>query len=138
MVDRMRRQNISSGTVWEDAAGYSRAVRLGSQIWVSGTTATDDAGQLVGPGDVYAQTRFILAKIGRALEAAGASLDDVVRTRIYITDVSRWQEAARAHAEVFGHIRPANTLVEVSGLVGEEYLVEIEVDAALREQDRDA
>ena len=130
----MSRQNISSGTVWEDLAGYSRAVRKGNAVVVSGTTATDEAGQVVGAGDVYAQTVYAIQKIERALQAAGASLEDVVRTRIYVTDISRWQEAARAHAEFFAAIRPANTLVEVSKLVGEAYLVEIEADALLDEE----
>ncbi len=127
----MKRTNISSGTVWEDMAGYSRAVRIGNHVAVSGTTATDDSGQVVGAGDVYQQTVFIIQKIERALRAAGGSLADVARTRIYVTDITRWQEAARAHAEFFGDIRPANTLVEVSRLVGEEYLVEMEADAIL-------
>ncbi len=127
----MTRQNISSGTVWEDVAGYSRAVRVGALVAVSGTTATDEQGGLVGAGDMYAQTLYILRKIEAALNAAGATLADVVRTRIYVTDVTRWQEAARAHAEVFGVIRPANTLIEVSRLVGDGYLVEIEADAVI-------
>lgn len=134
----MKRQNISSGTVWEDMAGYSRAVRIGNLIWVSGTTATDDEGQLVGAGDVYAQAQFILHKIEQALHAAGATRADVVRTRIYLTDVTRWEEASRAHAEMFGDVRPANTLVEVSGLVGDAYLVEIEADAMLKDAASDA
>jgi len=124
-----QRQNISSGTVWETLAGYSRAVRLGDLIAVSGTTATDDNGHIVGQGDPYAQTAFILRKIERALREAGASLEDVVRTRIFVTNVAQWEAVARAHAEVFGEIRPANTLVEVSALIGEGYLVEIEADA---------
>ncbi|MCZ7544160.1 MAG: RidA family protein [Anaerolineae bacterium] len=125
----MTRQNISSGTPWEAIAGYSRAVRVGNVVHVSGTTATDEHGNLVGAGDVYAQTVYIIQKIARALEQAGASLADVVRTRIYVTDVSRWEEAARAHAEFFGDIRPANTLIEVSALVGPGYLVEMEAEA---------
>lgn len=133
MGDELKRQNISSNTVWEDIAGYSRAVRLGNFVCVSGTTATDEAGHLVGAGDTYAQSVFILAKIEKTLLAAGASLTDVVRTRIYVTDISNWEQAAKAHAEFFSDIRPANTLVEVSGLVGEGYLVEIEADALLRE-----
>lgn len=124
-----QRQNISSGTVWETLAGYSRAVRMGELIAVSGTTATDENGHIVGQGDPYAQTAFILRKIERALHEAGASLEDVVRTRIFVTDVAQWEAVARAHAEVFGEIRPANTLVEVSALIGEGYLVEIEADA---------
>jgi enamine deaminase RidA (YjgF/YER057c/UK114 family) len=129
----MARQNISSNTIWEDIAGYSRAVRIGNMVCVSGTTATDEAGNLVGDGDAYAQAVFILHKIEKALVAAGASMADVIRTRIYVTDVSQWQEAARAHAECFGEIRPANTLVEVSALVGPEYIVEIEADAIISE-----
>lgn len=124
-----QRQNISSGTVWETLAGYSRAVRLGDLIAVSGTTATDDNGHVVGQGDPYAQTAFILRKIERALREAGASRGDVVRTRIFVTNVAQWEAVARAHAEFFGEIRPANTLVEVSALIGEGYLVEIEADA---------
>jgi len=124
-----QRQNISSGTVWETLAGYSRAVRLGDLIAVSGTTATDENGHIVGQGDPYAQTAFILRKIERALREAGASLEDVVRTRIFVTNVAQWEAVARAHAEFFGEIRPANTLVEVSALIGEGYLVEIEADA---------
>jgi len=124
-----QRQNISSGTVWETLAGYSRAVRLGDLIAVSGTTATDENGHIVGQGDPYAQTAFILRKIERALREAGASLEDVVRTRIFVTNVAQWEAVSRAHAEFFGEIRPANTLVEVSALIGEGYLVEIEADA---------
>jgi enamine deaminase RidA (YjgF/YER057c/UK114 family) len=104
---------------------------------VSGTTATDDSGALVGDGDVYAQASYILQKIERALNTAGAAMTDVVRTRIYLTDASQWREAAQAHAEVFGDIRPANTLVEVSSLVGEGYLVEIEADAMIKDAGRE-
>lgn len=127
----MQRQNISSGTHWETIAGYSRAVRIGNQVFVSGTTATDDDGVLVGPGDAYTQATFILHKIERALVQAGGSLKDVVRTRIYLTDIGVWQDVARAHAAFFDTIRPANTLVEINGLVGDGYLVEIEADAVL-------
>jgi enamine deaminase RidA (YjgF/YER057c/UK114 family) len=125
------RQNISSGTVWEELAGYSRAVRIGNLVAVSGTTATDDHGQLVGVGDPYAQTVYIIQKIERALLAAGATLNGVMRTRIYLTDVSQWEAVARAHGEYFATIRPANTLVEVSALVGDGYLVEMEADAVI-------
>jgi enamine deaminase RidA (YjgF/YER057c/UK114 family) len=125
------RQNISSGTRWEAIAGYSRAVRVGNVVHVSGTTATDEQGRVVGEGDPYAQTVYIVEKIGRALTEAGASLADVVRTRLYVTDVSRWEEVARAHAKFFGEIRPANTLVEVSALVGAAYLVEMEAEAVI-------
>lgn len=124
----LKRQNISSGTKWEAFAGYSRAVRVGSHVYVSGTTATDDEGKIVGD-DAYTQSVFILQKIERALKQAGASLSDVVRTRIYVTDAAQWEGPARAHAEAFGSVRPANTLVEVSALIGSGYLVEIEADA---------
>jgi enamine deaminase RidA (YjgF/YER057c/UK114 family) len=125
------RQNISSGTKWESVAGYSRAVKVGNQVFVSGTTATDDDGQLVGVDDVYKQTAFIIRKMETALNAAGATLKDVVRTRIFLVDAVQWQAAARAHAEFFGDIRPANTLVEISALVGAGYLVEMEADAII-------
>jgi len=125
---RPERARIDSGSVWEAQAGFSRAVRIGERILVSGTTATDADGACVCAGDVEGQTVFILDKIGAALGALGASLDDVVRTRIYLTDPGRWEEAARAHARAFGTALPANTLVAVAGLVG-PYLVEIEAEA---------
>ncbi|MEO8612886.1 MAG: RidA family protein [Chloroflexota bacterium] len=127
-----QRQNIASGTTWEAVAGYSRAVKLGNSIHVSGTTATDENGEVVGLDDPYAQTVYIIQKIERALKEAGATLNDVVRTRIYVTDAKRWEPVARAHGEFFKDIRPANTLVEVSALIGEGYLVEIEADALLQ------
>lgn len=126
------RKNISSGTSWEALAGYSRAVRLENTIHVSGTTATDETGSLVGANDPHAQTVYIIQKIEQALHQAGATLQDVVRTRIYITDVSQWEPVARAHGEFFADIRPANTLIAVSALVGEGYLVEMEADAVLQ------
>jgi enamine deaminase RidA (YjgF/YER057c/UK114 family) len=121
------RQNVSTGTPWERLAGYSRAVRLGNSIWVSGTTASDEVGQMHGD-DAAAQTRYILRKIETALQSAGASLADVVRTRIYIVNLDDWESVARVHGDVFGDIRPANTLLQVAGLV-EGRLVEIEADA---------
>lgn len=124
------RQRVSSGTVWERRVGYSRAVRVGDFVFVSGTTATDEDGQVVGPGDPETQTRYILAKIERALHEAGATMADVVRTRIYVTNADDWEAVGRAHSVYFAAIRPANTLVEVSRLVG-DYLVEIEADAII-------
>jgi enamine deaminase RidA (YjgF/YER057c/UK114 family) len=131
----MQRQHVSSGTPWEALAGYSRAVRLGQQVWVSGTTASDEQGNLQGGEDAYAQTRYILDKIERALREAGAGLGDVVRTRVYVTRLEDWRDVARAHGEVFGSIRPANSLIQVAGLI-EGRLVEIEADAVISDDRR--
>ncbi len=125
------RQNISSGTPWEAVHGYSRAVRVGNSIYVSGTTASDEQGNVMGIDDPYAQTVYIIEKISRALGEAGATLADVVRTRIFVTDIGRWEEVARAHAQFFAEIRPASTMVEISKLVDNRQLVEIEVDAVI-------
>ena len=124
------RQNISSGSIWEQRGGYSRAVRLGDMVCVSGTTASDEAGVVQG-ADAYEQSHYIFRKIERALLEAGATLQDVVRTRTYVTDVVLWEGPARAHREIFGKIRPANTLVGGIQFTGPDYLVEIEVDAII-------
>ncbi len=125
----MKRQSFESGTPWETEFGYSRAVRVGNFVYVSGTTATDVDGNIVGAGDAYVQTAQILKNIKSALERAGARLEDIVRTRIYVTSIDDWQEIAKAHTEIFGGIRPASTMVEVRNLISPAMLVEIEADA---------
>lgn len=128
MSDRI---NISSVAVWESLVGYSRAVRIGNTIEVSGTTAVD-GDQIIGKGDLYAQARFILQKIEKTLIEAGASMTDVIRTRMYVTDISKWEEAGKAHSEFFANIKPATSMVEVSRLIDTDLLIEIEVTAIIK------
>lgn len=127
----MNRKNITSGTEWEDKVGYSRAVKVGDQVFVSGTTAVDEHGEIVGKGDVYLQTKQCILNIEKALKKAGSSLNDVVRTRTFITNIDEWEAFGKAHEEFFGTIKPAATLVEVSKLIDPDLLVEIEADALL-------
>ena len=127
----MERTNYSSGAKWEDIVGYSRAVRIGNTIEVTGTVAAGDDSKLVGGDSAYEQTKFIIQKIEKVLKKAGASLKDVVRTRMFVTDISRWEEYGRAHGEFFKEIKPCTTMVEVSALIGPEYLIEIEATAII-------
>lgn len=127
----LNRTNYASGAKWEDIVGYSRAVRVGNMIEITGTVAVDKEGAVVGPGDAYKQTRFILEKIEAVLKQAGASMKDVVRTRMFVTDISRWEEYGRAHGEFFQTIRPCTSMIEVKGLIAPEYLIEIEAAAII-------
>jgi len=130
-----QRLNISSGAKWEDIVGYSRAVRVGNVIEVAGTTAVDENGNVIGHNDPYEQTRFALSKIEKALTQAGASMKDVVRTRMFVTDISRWEEVGKAHGLYFKDIKPAASMIEVKALISPELLVEIEVTAIVGEDE---
>ena len=130
----MKRRNIASGSAWEASVGYSRAVRVGQVIEVAGTTAVDEHGEVVGPNDPYLQAKFALEKIGRALAEAGARFEHVTRTRMFVTDIARWEDVGRAHGEVFRDIRPAATLVQVTSLVRPDLVVEIEATAVVPEE----
>lgn len=133
MQEEPERLSVTSGTPWERRVGYSRALRAGRFVYVSGTTATDGSGGIVGAGDPYAQAVQVLNNIRVALEAAGASIRDVVRTRVYVTDIDNWESVGEAHREVFGEVRPAATMVEVQRLISPEVLVEIEAEAIIRD-----
>ncbi len=127
----MERINYSSGAKWEEIVGYSRAVKVGNMVEVSGTVAVDENNILVGAGDAYAQTKFILEKIAAVLESAGANMSQIVRTRLFVTDISCWEEYGRAHGEIFRDIKPCTTMVEISKLISPDYLIEIEATAII-------
>jgi enamine deaminase RidA (YjgF/YER057c/UK114 family) len=131
----MHRTNYSSGAKWEDIVGYSRAVKVGNTIEVTGTVAVDENNQLIGENDAYQQTTFILQKIEKVLNQTGASLKDVVRTRMFVTDISRWEEYGKAHGEFFSQIKPCTSMIEVKGLIEPDYLIEIEATAILTNQE---
>jgi enamine deaminase RidA (YjgF/YER057c/UK114 family) len=128
----MQRTNFSSGAKWEDIVGYSRAVKMGNIVEVTGTVAVDENNKVVGEGNAYAQTKFIIEKIQNVLRQAGASLDDVIRTRMFVTDISKWEEYGKAHGEFFKVIKPCTSMIEVKGLIGPEYLIEIEATAIVQ------
>ena len=130
----MERTNYASGAKWESIVGYSRAVKIGNLVEVTGTVAVDDQNELVGGNNAYAQTKFIVEKIEKVLKQAGASLQDVVRTRMFVTDISRWEEYGKAHGEFFSNIRPCTSMIEVKGLIAPEYLVEIEATAIVQDE----
>ena len=129
----MDRINYSSGAKWEDIVGYSRAVRMGNIIEITGTVALDENNKVVGENDAYAQSKFIIQKIEKTLKRAGAGLEHVIRTRMFVTDISRWEEYGKAHGEFFGQIKPCTTMVEVKGLIQPEFLIEIEATAIVAE-----
>ncbi len=129
------RTNISSGAKWEDIVGYSRLVKVNNQIFVTGTVAIDDDGNVIGENDFYEQTKFIIHKVEGILGKVGATLNDVVRTRMFVTDIAQWEEIGRAHGEFFGEIKPATTMVEISKLIAPEFLIEIEFEAILENEE---
>lgn len=129
----MERINYSSGAKWEDIVGYSRAVKIGNTVEVTGTVAVDEVGNLAGGDNAYEQTKFIIQKIEKVLQRAGATLADVVRTRMFVTDISRWEEYGRAHGEFFSAIKPCTSMIEVKGLIAPEYLIEIEATAVINQ-----